>query len=208
MQDEVNEPDNKVAASLPTISFMIRHGDAYLHHEFVAALLNDLFGIQSRGGCACAGPYSVPVLGIEPDMVDAFKVAVAKRMGGDANAGITDPGFTRLNVPYFASDAMVDFIKDSLLFLSDHAWKFLPFYRYDASHSTWVFAESHSKLQDGAVDETSQQIRRKRTSLHSSLHCFTLLPREGSGVSRLTKSHDLTSMTMDNKLLYVEYATC
>lgn len=29
-----------------------------LHYHFVAALLNDLYGIQARSGCACAGPLS------------------------------------------------------------------------------------------------------------------------------------------------------
>ena len=29
-----------------------------LHHNFVSVLLNDLYGIQARGGCACAGPYA------------------------------------------------------------------------------------------------------------------------------------------------------
>ena len=45
------------AARLSIISFRIRHGNQYLHHNFVVALLNDLFGIQARGGCSCAGPY-------------------------------------------------------------------------------------------------------------------------------------------------------
>ena len=30
----------------------------YLHYNFVAAVLNDVYGIQARGGCQCAGPYS------------------------------------------------------------------------------------------------------------------------------------------------------
>ncbi len=38
------------------MSFVVRHGGRYLHHNFVVALLNDLFGIQARGGCSCAGP--------------------------------------------------------------------------------------------------------------------------------------------------------
>ncbi|CAF4600179.1 unnamed protein product, partial [Rotaria socialis] len=29
----------------------------YLHHNFICVLLNDLFGIQVRSGCSCAGPY-------------------------------------------------------------------------------------------------------------------------------------------------------
>lgn len=39
--------------------------DKPLHGPFVAKLLNDLFGIQARGGCACAGPYGHSLLGID-----------------------------------------------------------------------------------------------------------------------------------------------
>lgn len=48
--------DNK----LPIFSFVIKQQPSgrLLHHNFVSAILNDLFGIQSRGGCACAGPYA------------------------------------------------------------------------------------------------------------------------------------------------------
>lgn len=46
--------------SLPIFSFLIYHPitGRFLHHNFVTAILNDVFGIQSRGGCACAGPYA------------------------------------------------------------------------------------------------------------------------------------------------------
>ena len=49
---------------LPIFSFVIKHekSDRLLHHNFVSVLLNDLFGIQSRGGCACAGPYAQVIL--------------------------------------------------------------------------------------------------------------------------------------------------
>lgn len=45
---------------LPVFSFLVRHlpSGRLLHHNFVCALLNDLFGIQARGGCSCAGPYA------------------------------------------------------------------------------------------------------------------------------------------------------
>lgn len=45
---------------LPVFSFLVWHRDSgrYLHHNFVCAILNDVFGIQTRGGCSCAGPYS------------------------------------------------------------------------------------------------------------------------------------------------------
>ena len=36
--------------------------DSFLHYNFVSALLNDLYGIQARGGCQCAGPYGQTLL--------------------------------------------------------------------------------------------------------------------------------------------------
>ena len=48
------------ATRIPIFSFLVRHSDSgkLLHHNFVCTLLNDLYGVQSRGGCACAGPYA------------------------------------------------------------------------------------------------------------------------------------------------------
>ena len=48
------------ANRLPIFSFMIRvpESELYLHYNFISALLNDVFGIQTRGGCVCAGPYA------------------------------------------------------------------------------------------------------------------------------------------------------
>ncbi len=44
------------ARRLSIVSLRVRHGErAHLHHNYVVALLNDLFGIQARGGCSCAG---------------------------------------------------------------------------------------------------------------------------------------------------------
>jgi selenocysteine lyase/cysteine desulfurase len=34
---------------LPIVSFLIRYNGRFLHFNFVCALLNDLFGVQSRG---------------------------------------------------------------------------------------------------------------------------------------------------------------
>ena len=48
------------AERLPIFSLVIEHPESkrFLHHNFVSSLLNDMFGIQARGGCACAGPYA------------------------------------------------------------------------------------------------------------------------------------------------------
>lgn len=46
------------AQKLPIFSFVIRHKNLLLHQNFVCALLDNLFGIQTRAGCMCAGPYA------------------------------------------------------------------------------------------------------------------------------------------------------
>merc|ERR1719239_390735 len=65
---------------IPIFSFLIRHPETglYLHYNYVVALLNDLFGIQSRGGCACAGPYMQKLLGLDGTMVRRFEALLVE----------------------------------------------------------------------------------------------------------------------------------
>lgn len=49
-----------------------------LHGPFVAKLLNDLFGIQARGGCSCAGPYGETLLGADEKYAADIKFALQK----------------------------------------------------------------------------------------------------------------------------------
>ena len=60
--------------------FVVRHGARYLHHNYVVALLNDLFGIQSRGGCSCAGPYGHRLLGIDIETSHEFEREIDPRL--------------------------------------------------------------------------------------------------------------------------------
>ena len=48
-------------------------GRLLLHHHFVSKLLNDLFGIQSRSGCSCAGVYPFILLGLSEDIMEKMK---------------------------------------------------------------------------------------------------------------------------------------
>jgi len=63
---------NPNAPRLAIFSFLIRHPvlkNYFLHHNFVCTLLNDLYGIQARAGCACAGPYAQDLLNIDDNLV-------------------------------------------------------------------------------------------------------------------------------------------
>ena len=89
---------NRDAWRLSIVSFMVRHGARYLHHNFVVALLNDLFGIQARGGCSCAGPYGHRLLGIDLETSRGFEREILAGCEG------IKPGWVRINFNYFLSE--------------------------------------------------------------------------------------------------------
>ena len=68
------------SSQLAVFSFLVRAGGSglYLHHNFVVALLNDLFGIQARGGCACAGPLMQSLLGLNRELVRNYEAVLVE----------------------------------------------------------------------------------------------------------------------------------
>ena len=74
---------NLGAERLSIVSFMVRYGHHYLHNNFVVTLLNDLFGIQARGGCSCAGPYMHRLLGVGPELSRDYVVHGRRRLPVD-----------------------------------------------------------------------------------------------------------------------------
>ncbi|KAJ0410259.1 hypothetical protein P43SY_002591 [Pythium insidiosum] len=116
---------------LPIFSFLIRFGERFLHFNFVCALLNDLFGIQTRGGCQCAGPYATRILGITDDLLVAFENAMVDKQI------LLRAGFSRISFPYFMPDSDVDYILSALHFVANEGWKFLPQYRFNHKSGAW-----------------------------------------------------------------------
>ena len=113
------------------VSFVVRHGSRYLHHNFVVALLNDLFGIQSRGGCSCAGPYGHRLLGIDLDTSHEFEREIGRGCEG------IKPGWVRVNFNYFITEEACDFLLDAVHLVATHGWKLLNEYRFDPATGLW-----------------------------------------------------------------------
>jgi len=141
---------NNKTERLPIISFLIHHGERYLHHDFVVALLNDFFGIQTRGGCSCAGPYGHRLLGIDAETSMEFNTQIM------AGCEIVKPGWTRFGLNYFNSDEEIDFILGSIDWVASEGWKLLPAYRCDSATGRWWHADMKApqsmSLHDVAYD--------------------------------------------------------
>jgi selenocysteine lyase/cysteine desulfurase len=125
---------NPKAWRLSIVSFMLKHGEGYLHHNYVVALLNDLFGIQARGGCSCAGPYGHRLLGIDLTTSKEFEREVLKGCEG------VKPGWTRVNFNYFISDAVFEFVLAAVELIAEHGWKLLPEYSFEPDTGQWRHA--------------------------------------------------------------------
>jgi len=65
---------SQTAARLPIFSFAIYIPGVcrYLHQNLVCRLFTDLFGIQVRSGCACAGPYALDLLNVNDAKIDIY----------------------------------------------------------------------------------------------------------------------------------------
>ena len=119
---------------LSIVSFVVKHGGRYVHHNFVVALLNDLFGIQSRGGCSCAGPYGHRLLGIDLEKSREFEREISQGCEG------IKPGWVRVNFNYFISETVFEFILAAVELVADEGWRLLPEYRFDTATGMWNHA--------------------------------------------------------------------
>jgi len=123
---------NLQAERLSIVSFVVRGPSGrFLHHNFVVALLNDLFGIQSRGGCSCAGPYGHRLLGIDLDRSREFDREIAHGCEG------IKPGWVRVNFNYFISEAVFSYIVEAVRLVARDGWRLLGDYRFDPATGLW-----------------------------------------------------------------------
>lgn len=108
---------------LPIFSFRLHKPDGSLiHQQLVTRMLSDLFGIQARGGCACAGPYAHRLLNIGREQSDAMRAAIL------AGREVEKPGWCRLNFGYLIDDETAGFVLNSVIELARIAPDYLEHY--------------------------------------------------------------------------------
>jgi selenocysteine lyase/cysteine desulfurase len=131
---------NPDAQRLSIMSLRFKHGDKDLHYGFVVSLLNDLFGIQVRGGCSCAGPYGHSLLGMDMEYSRAIESEIAQ------GAMVLRPGWVRLNFNYFIAEEEFEYLLRAVELVAQYGWRLLPFYHFDASAGVWRYQGRHSEM--------------------------------------------------------------
>ncbi len=129
------------------ISFNIKDASGkYLHHKFLTVLLNDLFGIQSRAGCSCAGPYGHRLLDIDDETSEKYRAAVQQ-----GHCGLK-PGWCRIGLHWVMDDAEVNYVIDAVHFLAREGHHFLGLYDFDLDTGTWVHQYASGKLPEFSLE--------------------------------------------------------
>jgi selenocysteine lyase/cysteine desulfurase len=152
------------------ISFNIRSGNGrYLHPKFVTTLLNDLFGIQSRAGCSCAGPYGHRLLDIDEQTSEEYRTCVT-----DGYSGIK-PGWCRISMHYVMDDLEVDFLLDAVDFVAGHGQQFLQLYDFDLFDGSWSKKDGATRLRrfslEAALEASMERV--PPMSLEERQKCYS-----------------------------------
>jgi len=124
---------------LAIVSLGLRHGRGLLHSNFVVAVLSDLFGIQARSGCFCAGPYIHRMYPIDEEWSERMDAEVAR---GHLGAKLA---FVRLSFNYFMSETVFEYILEAVHLVANEGWKLLPLYSFDPESGLWRHADAHAR---------------------------------------------------------------
>ncbi|WP_223789851.1 aminotransferase class V-fold PLP-dependent enzyme [Marinicella meishanensis] len=144
------DPANRVGI----VSFNIKTASGkYLHPKFITVLLNDLFGIQSRAGCSCAGPYGHQLLGIDEETSEQYRALIQKGYHG------IKPGWCRVGFHYIMDQAEVQYIIDCVNFIADNGAEFLPWYKFCLKQACWQHIHDDGQCPELSLDEAFKQDR-------------------------------------------------
>lgn len=138
--DNIEILGNTHADRLSIVSLRIHYGDKDLHYSFIVALLNDLFGIQARGGCSCAGPYGHSLLGMDMTYSKALESLILE------GYMVLRPGWVRLNFNYFIDEMTFDYLVSAIELIAEHGWRLLPFYCFDKTAGVWRYQNKKLNL--------------------------------------------------------------
>ena len=146
------------------ISFNIKDPrGSYLHPKFITVLLNDLFGIQSRAGCSCAGPYGHRLLDIGMEQSQQYRHAVQ-----DGYCGLK-PGWCRIGLHYVMDDTEADYVINAVRFAADYGYRFLSLYSFDLCTGTWSYEKGACCVGKFSLANALKASNEKRARLSQTL---------------------------------------
>ena len=113
-----------------------------LHFNLGVKLLNDRFGIQTRGGCSCAGTYGHFLLHVDQQTSNELTQEISI---GDL---IRKPGWIRMSIHPTTTNEEMTFVCESLKALANNHQEWAESYRYDGKSNEFIHKSLVGKVQD------------------------------------------------------------
>lgn len=142
--DNINILAGQHQDRLGVISFYIDD----LHYNLGVKLLNDRFGIQTRGGCSCAGTYGHFLLHVDQQMSHELTNEISI---GDL---VRKPGWIRMSIHPTTTDDEMAFVCESIKALAEHHTEWAKDYQYEGKTNEFIHESlrSDSKQKDKTID--------------------------------------------------------
>lgn len=112
----------------PVYSFVIEG----LHYNFIVVLLNDLFGIQTRGGVSCCSLYAQDLLHINKKHQKTIYRQII-----DGHGVPNEYGWCRVSFHYTMPVPMIDYILESIKYVAQHGHEYIEDYIYCEAKNSW-----------------------------------------------------------------------
>lgn len=129
--------EGNIKKRLCVISFTIKEA----HYNLIAKILNDRFGIQTRGGCSCAGTYGHILLHV--DKAKSYEILNLINSGNL----LGKPGWVRLSLHPLMTDAEITFIMDAIELTASHFKEWMNDYTYEPGCNEYIFKGIEAKEQ-------------------------------------------------------------
>lgn len=127
---------------LGVVSFIVRGA----HYNLVVKLLNDRFGIQTRGGCSCAGTYGHKLLHV--DEATSYKILHSIRSGNL----LSKPGWIRLSVHPTTTNDEIEYMMNAIELTASNFQEWAEDYIYDPGSNEYAFKGPQPTGQVGIAD--------------------------------------------------------
>ena len=147
-EDEINAVIFKTLEEIPTVKILAENHKERLgifsfyvenvHFNLIVRLLNDRFGIQTRGGCSCAGTYGHFLLNVDKKTSKAIEKKIVE------GCSVEKPGWVRLSIHPTITDEEVTFICEGLKAVCANVKEWSKDYSYDTEKNDYFHKTAKS----------------------------------------------------------------
>lgn len=105
------------------------------HYNLIVKLLNDRYGVQTRGGCSCAGTYGHYLLNVDLSTSKAIEQKILE------GCLIERPGWVRMSVHPIMTDKEIDLICEAIKQVALHHNEWSKDYEYNSLKNEFIYKD-------------------------------------------------------------------